>query len=200
MTAFASTLQLFFTDRLMRQRQVSQHTIAAYRDAFRMLLVFASKSRSIPPSRLDFGDLDAPLIGAFLAHLKKDRRNGARTRNARLVAVRSLFRFAAFRHRNMPPPLSGCLRYRRSASIAGSSPSSMSPKLQSFYLRRTAAAGLAGAIRSCSPSPRNPACASPNLSACGSEMFTSARGPTSAVWAKAARCGSRRSRPRWSHS
>jgi integrase/recombinase XerD len=98
MTAFASTLQLFFTDRLMRQRQVSQHTIAAYRDALRMLLVFASKSRAIPPSRLDFGDLDAPLIGAFLAHLEQDRQNGARTRNARLVAVRSLFRFAAFRH------------------------------------------------------------------------------------------------------
>lgn len=98
MTAFASTLQLFFTDRLMRQRQVSQHTIAAYRDTLRMLLVFASKSRSIPPSRLDFDDLDAPLIGAFLAHLEQDRHNGARTRNARLVAVRSLFRFAALRH------------------------------------------------------------------------------------------------------
>jgi integrase/recombinase XerD len=98
MTAFASTLQLFFTDRLMRQRQVSQHTIAAYRDTLRMLLVFASKSRGLPPSRLDFDDLDAPLIGAFLAHLEQDRQNGARTRNARLVAVRSLFRYAAFRH------------------------------------------------------------------------------------------------------
>ena len=98
MTAFASTLQLFFTDRLMRQRQVSPHTIAAYRDTLRMLLIFASKSRAVPPSRLDFDDLDAPLVGAFLAHLERDRQNGARTRNARLVAVRSLFRFAAFRH------------------------------------------------------------------------------------------------------
>lgn len=98
MTAFASTLQLFFTDRLMRQRQVSPHTIAAYRDTLRMLLVFASKSRAVPPSRLDFDDLDAPLVGAFLAHLEQDRQNGTRTRNARLVAVRSLFRFAAFRH------------------------------------------------------------------------------------------------------
>ena len=98
MTAFASTLQLFFTDRLMRQRQVSQHTIAAYRDTLRMLLIFASKSRGLPPSRLDFDDLDAPLIGAFLAHLEQDRQNGARTRNARLVTVRSLFRYAAFRH------------------------------------------------------------------------------------------------------
>ena len=98
MTAFASTLQLFFTERLMRQRQVSQHTIAAYRDTLRMLLIFASKSKAVPPSRLDFDDLDAPLVGAFLAHLEQDRKNGVRTRNARLVAVRSLFRYAAFRH------------------------------------------------------------------------------------------------------
>lgn len=98
MTAFTSTLQLFFTDRLMRQRQVSEHTIAAYRDTLRMLLIFASKRRAMPPSQLDFDDLDAPLIGAFLNHLEQDRQNGARTRNARLVAVRSLFRYAAFRH------------------------------------------------------------------------------------------------------
>lgn len=98
MTAFTSTLQLFFTDRLMRQRQVSEHTIAAYRDTLRMLLIFASKRLAMPPSQLDFDDLDAPLIGAFLNHLEQDRQNGARTRNARLVAVRSLFRYAAFRH------------------------------------------------------------------------------------------------------
>src|ERR1700690_2268802 len=98
MTALAPTLQGFFSERLIRQRQVSSHTIAAYRDTLRMLLVFAAKSKSVPPSRLDIDDLDAPLIGAFLEHLEQARLNGARTRNARLVAVRSLFRFAALRH------------------------------------------------------------------------------------------------------
>ena len=98
MTALSPTLQAFFTERLIRQRQVSPNTTAAYRDTLRMLLVFASKMRSVLPSKLDIDDLDAPLIGAFLEHLEQDRSNGARTRNARLTAVRSLFRFAALRH------------------------------------------------------------------------------------------------------
>lgn len=98
MTALAPTLQAFFTERLIRQRQVSPHTIEAYRDTLRMLVVFASKRKSIPPSRLDIDDLDAPLISSFLDHLERDRNNGPRTRNARLVVMRSLFRFAAFRH------------------------------------------------------------------------------------------------------
>jgi len=98
MTALAPTLQAFFTERLIRQRQVSHHTIAAYRDTLKMLVAFASKRKAIPPSRLDIDDLDAPLISSFLDHLERDRNNGPRTRNARLVAMRSLFRFAAIRH------------------------------------------------------------------------------------------------------
>jgi site-specific recombinase XerD len=97
MTALAPTLQVFFTERLMRQRQASPHTLAAYRDTLRLLLVFASAKRGIEPSKLDIGDLDAPLIGAFLDHLEKQRKNSARTRNARLAAVGSLFRYAALR-------------------------------------------------------------------------------------------------------
>lgn len=98
MTALAPTLQAFFTERLIRQRQASPHTLAAYRDTLRLLLVFASARRGIEPSKLDIGDLDAPLIGAFLDHLEKQRKNSARTRNARLAAVGSLFRYAALRH------------------------------------------------------------------------------------------------------
>lgn len=98
MTIFAMTLQAFFTDRLMRQRQASPHTLAAYRDTMRLLLVFASERRSKEPSKLDIDDLDAPLIGAFLDHLEQQRENGARTRNARLAAIRSLYRYAALRH------------------------------------------------------------------------------------------------------
>jgi len=98
MTSLAATLQAFFTDRLIRQRQASPHTIAAYRDTLRLMLVFASARRGTEPSKLDLGDLDAPLIGAFLDHIEHQRKNGVRTRNARLAAIRSLFRYAALRH------------------------------------------------------------------------------------------------------
>lgn len=98
MTRLAPTLQAFFTERLIRQRQASEHTIAAYRDTLKMLVVYASKRKEIPPSRLDLDDLDAPLVSSFLDYLERERNNGARTRNARLVAMRSLFRFAALRH------------------------------------------------------------------------------------------------------
>ena len=98
MTALAPTLQAFFTERLIAQRQVSGHTVAAYRDTFRLLLGFAQERTGTAPCDLSLDDLDAGLIGAFLEHLRHDRRNGARTRNARLAAVHSLFRYAALRH------------------------------------------------------------------------------------------------------
>jgi len=97
-SALAPTLQAFFTDRLIRQRQASPQTIAAYRDTLRLLLVFAADRTGTAPSRLDVGEIDAPLVGAFLDHLETHRGNGVRTRNARLAAIRSLFRYAALRH------------------------------------------------------------------------------------------------------
>jgi len=98
MSALAPTLQAFFTDRLISERQASPHTIAAYRDTLRLLLTFAAKGTAKQPSALDIDDLDAPLIGAFLDHLEHERQNSVRTRNARLAAIRSLFRYAALRH------------------------------------------------------------------------------------------------------
>jgi len=98
MSAIATTLQAFFSDRLIRQRQVSSNTLQAYRDTLRLLLVFASERHNKAPAKLDIDDLDAPLIGAFLDHLEHDRKNSVRTRNARLAAIRSLFRYAALRH------------------------------------------------------------------------------------------------------
>jgi integrase/recombinase XerD len=97
-SALAPTLQAFFTDRLVRQRQVSANTIAAYRDTLRLLLTFTSQRTGVQPSRLDLADLDAPLIAAFLDHLERERGNTVRTRNARLAAIHSLFRFAALVH------------------------------------------------------------------------------------------------------
>jgi integrase/recombinase XerD len=89
-------LQRFFTERLMTQRQVSAHTMASYRDTFRLLLSFAQSQRHKRPSELDLADLDAPLIGAFLTSLEERRHCTARTRNARLTAIRSFFRYTAF--------------------------------------------------------------------------------------------------------
>jgi integrase/recombinase XerD len=97
-TALAPILQAFFTERLIAQRQVSGHTVAAYRDTFRLLLAFAQERTGTAPCELRLDDLDAALIGAFLEHLRRDRRNSARTRNARLSAIHSLFRYAALRH------------------------------------------------------------------------------------------------------
>ena len=98
MSALAPTLQAFFADRLARQRQASAHTIAAYRDTMRLLLAFAAERVGKQPSVLEIDDLDAPLIGSFLDHLEHERGNSVRTRNARLAAIRSLFRYAALRH------------------------------------------------------------------------------------------------------
>jgi site-specific recombinase XerD len=98
MTALAPTLQAFFTDRLTRQKNASPHTITAYRDTLRLLLVFAQQHTGTTPSRLGIEDLDAPLIAAFLDHLEHQRGNSARSRNARLAAIHSLFGFAALQH------------------------------------------------------------------------------------------------------
>jgi site-specific recombinase XerD len=98
MTALAPTLQAFFTDRLIRQRHASSHTVAAYRDTLRTLLNYTATQTGVPPSRLDFDQLDAPAIGAFLDHLEHERGNSVRTRNARLAATHCLFRFAALLH------------------------------------------------------------------------------------------------------
>jgi integrase/recombinase XerD len=98
MTALAPTLQAFFTDRLMSQLHASRHTVASYRDTFRLLLSYIAGATGRPPSGIDIGDLDAPLVAAFLDHLEKERRNSVRTRNARLCAIHSLFAYAALRH------------------------------------------------------------------------------------------------------
>ncbi len=98
MTALAPTLEAFFTERLARQRHASPHTIASYRDAFRLLLIFVQEAAGTPPAKLQLEDLDAPLVGAFLDHLEARRGVVVATRNARLAAIHSLFRFAALRH------------------------------------------------------------------------------------------------------
>ena len=88
-------LQSFFMDRLLRQRQASPHTIAGYRDSFRLLLQFANERLRKAPSKIQIEDLDASFVGLFLEHLESIRKNSARTRNARLAAIHSFFQYVA---------------------------------------------------------------------------------------------------------
>jgi len=93
---FGVLLERFFTQRLMQQRQASAHTIASYRDTFKMLLQFVHKRLGKAPSALALDDIDAPLVMTFLDEMERARGITARTRNLRLTAVHSFFRFAAF--------------------------------------------------------------------------------------------------------
>jgi site-specific recombinase XerD len=98
MSSVAPALEAFFTDRLGRQREASQHTVSAYRDTFRLLLSYIQQRTGKAPSLLSLDDLDAAVIGSFLEYVEQTRGNSVRTRNARLAAIHSFFRFAAFRH------------------------------------------------------------------------------------------------------
>jgi integrase/recombinase XerD len=98
MSALATSMQAWFTDRLIRERNASPHTIASYRDTIRLLLTYASRELGVEPSRLDLGRLDGRLVAAFLEHLETDRGCGARTRNTRLAAIRTFYRYCMLRH------------------------------------------------------------------------------------------------------
>lgn len=98
MSALAPILQSFFSERLLAQRHASAHTVLSYRDTLRLLLTFAHQHTGKEPSSLQLEDLDVSLITSFLNHLEQQRGNTPRTRNTRLAAIRSLYRFAALRH------------------------------------------------------------------------------------------------------
>ena len=88
-------IQLFFTDRLCTQMEASPNTINSYRDTFRLLLRFAGDQAGKAPTKLKVDDLDAEMVGRFLTHVENERSNSARSRNTRLAAIRSFFRFVA---------------------------------------------------------------------------------------------------------
>jgi integrase/recombinase XerD len=98
MSLLAPTLQAWFTERLITQRNFSPQTIASYRDTFRLLIAYVQQTTGKQPTQLDIDDLDAPIIGAFLNHLEQHRGNSARTRNNRLAAIHSFYKYAALRH------------------------------------------------------------------------------------------------------
>lgn len=95
--SFATLMQDFFCCRLQQQRGASPHTVASYRDTFRLFLVFAERTLGRTPTRLKLADIDAQLVLKFLEHLERERSNSARTRNARLAAIHSFCRYSAYR-------------------------------------------------------------------------------------------------------
>jgi site-specific recombinase XerD len=103
----ASLIESFFTRRLLAERRASPHTVGAYRDTFRLLPSFAQRQFRRAASALEVGDLDAALISKFLTYLEKERGNSARTRNARLAAIHSFFRYVA-----LEDPLCGTVALR----------------------------------------------------------------------------------------
>ncbi len=193
MTLIAPTTEAFFTDRLAAQRKASPHTITAYRDSLKLLLGFASRHAGKPASRPVFADLDATVIGAFLDHLERDRAATARTRNARLAAIRSLFAFAALRH-----PEHAAL-IQRVLAIPGrrhdrTDVSFLTRKeAEALIAAPTSRPGQDAATTPCWPWPPRPVCGSPNSPRCAARTSTLAPAPTSPAPARAARSAAPRS-------
>jgi integrase/recombinase XerD len=188
----APILQGFFTDRLARQKKASPHTVAAYRDTCKLLLIFAQQRTGKAPSSLSLADLDAALIGAFLQHLEDNRGNGSATRNARLAAIRSLFSYAAPKMPEHAATISQVLaippRRRERAIVSYLTPD----ETDALLAAPTGQPGTAAATTPCSWSPSRPACGYPSSPASPARTSTSAPDRMSAATARAARTGQHR--------
>ena len=162
MTALAPTLQLFFTERLARQCQASPQTVTSYRNTFRLLLRFVQQRTGKAPSDLDWDDLDAHTISMFLDHLETDRHNSARSRNARLAALRSLFRYAALRHPEHAQLIDQVLAIPQKRFDRTPVPFLTPPRPTRCWPHPTPDAGKAAETAPCSRWPRKQAFGCPN--------------------------------------
>ena len=162
MSPLAPVLQGFFTDKLIAQRQASPNTVAAYRDTCRLLLAFASKQTRKQPCQLDLADLDAPLITSFLQHLEAGRANTVTTRNARLAAIRSLFRYAALRAPEHAAVISRVLAIPPKRCDRPSCATWTPGRSTRCWPHPARPAGSPAATTPCCWSPCKPGCASPS--------------------------------------
>jgi len=159
---FPQLVQDFFLRRLVAQRGASARTIEAYRDAFELLLGFAEQRTGKPPSALCLADLDAPLVLDFLDHLETERGNSVRTRNARLAAIRSLFKYAALRHPEHAATIQRVLavppkRFERALITFLTE-----PEIDALLAAPDRGTWTAAATTRCCYSPPRPACARPS--------------------------------------
>lgn len=95
-TDFAKNLTAFLTGYLPGERGASPHTIASYRDTFRLFLAFAHAQKGIPADRLTLGQITKDLVVEFLQWLEHERRSSAATRNVRMAALHSFFRYLQY--------------------------------------------------------------------------------------------------------
>ena len=192
MSTLAPTLQMFFTQRLLSERQASPHTVAAYRDSFRLLLGLITAHLGKAPSQLLLTDLDVTVIDAFLNHLEHDRGNSARTRNARLVAIHSLFRFAELRHPDHAHMIQRVLavpaKRQQRTEVSFLTPTEVDALLAAPIVLRASV----GATMRCSSWLCRPACVFPNWSAYAAVTSISTVALTYAATAKDAKIASRR--------
>ena len=191
LTALAPLLERFFTQRLMQERRVSPHTIGSYRDTFRLLLKFTHQRLRKLPCRLAFEDIDAPLLSAFLDHLEKQRHVSVRSRNLRLTAIHSFFRYAAFELPPMRRRSSACSPSPASASTAPSCASSPLPRSRHCWPLRTSTPGSDGAITPSSSRQCKRACAFRRLPPPHAMTSCSELAPTYALSARAVRSAAR---------
>ena len=162
MSRLAPILQGFFTDRLRRQRQASPHTVAAYRDSLRLLVAYAANATAKQPVDLDITDLDAALIVAFLTHLEAERSNSVSTRNARLAAVRSLFRYAALHAPDDAAVIQRVLAIPPKRCDRAVVDYLSAAETDALLAAPDRAPGSADATTPCSPSPSRPDCGYPS--------------------------------------
>ena len=187
MTAIAPTLQSFFTERLTKQRHASPATMASYRHTFRLLLRFVQQRTGRAPSMLDWDDLGVEVISAFLDHLEHDRHNSPRSRNTRLAAVRSLFRYAALRHPEHAQLIQQVLAIPQKRFDKTTCRSWKPMRSRRCSPPPTSTGGKAAAITRSSHSPSKPGCGSPNSPESPAAISNSASAPTSGAPAKDAR-------------
>jgi len=177
MSALAPLLQLYFTERLARQRDASPHTIASYRDSFKLLLTFLHEQTGRPPSKLQLEDLDTTRITAFLSHLENERGNSVRTRNARLTAIHSFFHFAALKAPECSEQIARVLSIPEKRYQSTLIDYLTSPKSTRCWPRRTAPPRPAGATTQCCCWACRPGSGPLNSPACAAKISTSAQVP-----------------------
>ena len=158
----ATLIERYFTERLMRQRNVSANTIASYGDTFRLLFTFAQTRLRRAPSSLELKDLDAPFIGTFLTDLERKRGASVRTRNLRLTAIRSFFRFVSFEEPTHSALIQRVLAIPNKRHDRRQVHFLTRPEIEAILARPSIRHGSDAAITPCCCSRCRQACASPS--------------------------------------
>jgi hypothetical protein len=186
MTALAPTLQAFFVSRLGRQQDASPHTIDSYRHAFRLLLAYAEAQTGKRPSGMDLADLDAVLVSGFLDHLEDDQESTVASRNTRLAAVHSFFRFASYHHPEHAETIQQVLAIPRKKTQSTPGLFSPAPRWTPSSPRPTSSPGAGVVTTCCSSWPYGPVFAFQSSPGCAVKTSQPAPLRTSTAWARVA--------------